>query len=63
MQLTMEQRILIVKSYCETKSYNQVQNKFRNHIFKCEDHGEVSAQEHKKTLKQYGKHWKEIKEE
>ena len=28
MQLTMEQRTFIVKSYCETKSYNQVQTKF-----------------------------------
>ena len=29
MQLTMEQRIFIVKSYYETKSYNQIQTKFR----------------------------------
>ena len=29
MQLTMEQRIFHVKSYHETKSYNQVQTKFR----------------------------------
>ena len=29
MQLIMEQRIFIVKSYYETKSYNQVQTKFR----------------------------------
>ena len=28
MQLTMEQRTFIVKSYYETKSYNQVQTKF-----------------------------------
>ena len=29
MQLTMEERIFIVKSYYETKSYNQVQTKLR----------------------------------
>ena len=29
MQLTMGQRIFIAKLYCETKSYNQVQTKFR----------------------------------
>ena len=29
MQLTMEQRIFNVKSYYKTKSYNQVQTKFR----------------------------------
>ena len=29
MQLTMEKRIFFVKSYYETKSYNQVQTKFR----------------------------------
>ena len=29
MQLTMEQRIYIVKSYYETKSYKEVETKFR----------------------------------
>ena len=29
MQLTMKQCAFIVKSYCKTKSYNQVQTKFR----------------------------------
>ena len=29
MELTMGQRIFILKSYYETKSYNQVQTKFR----------------------------------
>ena len=79
----MEQRIFIVKSYYETKSYNQVQTKFRTlfpeHLpsnkttirknvksmrgMTKEDQEEELPQEHKKILKRYGKHWKEIKEE
>ena len=35
MQLTMELRIFIVKSYYETKRYNQVQTKFRTLFSEC----------------------------
>ena len=54
MQLTMEQRILIVKSYCETKSYNQVQNKFRNLFPECLSPNKTAIGRNVKTYERGG---------
>ena len=50
---------------CFQNVYHQNKTTIRKNIRKYEeeDQGKELPQEHKKTLKRYGKHWKEINEE